>query len=75
MEGLVPARDLSDDYYVYDETNFRLVGRHTGRTFSLGDKVEIVVAQADLARKQLDFALAEELEDKRSTVRRPVRRY
>ena len=74
-EGLVPARDLSDDYYVYDETNFRLVGRHTGRTFSLGDKVEIVVAQADLARKQLDFALAEELEDKRSTARRPARRY
>ena len=74
-EGLVPARDLSDDYYVYDETNFRLVGRHTGRTFSLGDKIEIVVAQADLARKQLDFALADELGEKRSTVRRPARRY
>lgn len=59
-EGLVPARDLTDDYYVYDEKNFRLVGRHRGRVFSLGDRIEIVVAQADLLRKQLDFALAED---------------
>lgn len=73
-EGLVPARDLSDDYYVYDEANFRLVGRHTGRTFSLGQRVEVVVAQADLARRQLDFAL-DEPEMKRPESRRLLRRY
>ena len=73
-EGLVPARDLSDDYYVYDEANFRLVGRHTGRTFTLGQSVEVVVAQADLARRQLDFAL-DEPEMKRSEPRRALRRY
>lgn len=59
-EGLVPARDLTDDYYVYDEKNFRLVGRHRGRVFSLGDRIEVIVAQAALVRKQLDFALAED---------------
>ena len=73
-EGLVPARDLSDDYYVYDEANFRLVGRHTGRTFSLGQRVEVVVAQADLARRQLDFAL-DEPKTKRPESRRLLRRY
>ena len=73
-EGLVPARDLSDDYYVYDEANFRLVGRHTGRTFSLGQRVEVVVAQADLARRQLDFAL-DEPKMKRPESRRLLRRY
>ena len=73
-EGLVPARDLSDDYYVYDEANFRLVGRHTGRTFTLGQRVEVVVAQADLARRQLDFAL-DEPEMKRPEPRRALRRY
>ena len=73
-EGLVPARDLSDDYYVYDEANFRLVGRHTGRTFTLGQSVEVVVAQADLARRQLDFAL-DEPEMKRPEPRRALRRY
>ena len=73
-EGLVPARDLSDDYYVYDEANFRLVGRHTGRTFTLGQRVEVVVAQADLARRQLDFAL-DEPSMKRPEPRRALRRY
>ena len=58
-EGLVPARDLEDDYYEYDETSFSLVGRHTGRRFRLGDQLEVTVAPADLARRQLDFALAE----------------
>jgi len=69
-EGLVPARDLEDDYYEYDETNFSLVGRHTGRRFRLGDQLEVTVAQADLARRQLDFALAESSKPRSSRRRR-----
>jgi len=61
-EGLVPCRDLEDDYYEYDEKTFSLVGRHTGRRFRLGDQLEVTVAQADLARRQLDFALTEALQ-------------
>ena len=67
-EGLVPCRDLEDDYYEYDEQTFSLVGRHTGRRFRLGDTLEVTVAQADLARRQLDFALVEPLRP------RPTRR-
>ena len=67
-EGLVPCRDLEDDYYEYDEQTFSLVGRHTGRRFRLGDTLEVTVAQADLARRQLDFALVEPLHP------RPARR-
>ena len=67
-EGLVPCRDLEDDYYEYDEQTFSLVGRHTGRRFRLGDTLEVTVAQADLARRQLDFALVEPLRP------RPARR-
>ena len=69
-EGLVPARDLEDDYYEYDETSFSLVGRHTGRRFRLGDQLEVTVAQADLARRQLDFALAESSKPRSSRRRR-----
>lgn len=58
-EGLVPARDLTDDYYELDEDTFTLVGRHTGRRFTLGDRIRIQVAQANLERKQLDFTLVE----------------
>lgn len=56
-EGLVPVRDLVDDFYDYDEKNYRLIGRRTGTKYTLGDTVNVQVARADLERKQLDFAL------------------
>ena len=56
-EGLVPVRDLADDYYDYDEKNYCLIGRKHGTKYSLGDEVKVQVARADLDRKQLDFAL------------------
>lgn len=59
-EGMIPARDLDDDYYELDEEAFALVGRQTGRRFTLGDKVRVQVAQANLERKQVDFALIED---------------
>ncbi len=56
-EGLVPVRDLADDFYDYDEKNYRLVGRTHHNMYTLGDRVKVQVARADLDRKQLDFAL------------------
>ncbi|MDE6558821.1 MAG: ribonuclease R [Muribaculaceae bacterium] len=56
-EGLVPVRDLSDDYYELDEKNFCLIGRAHHNKYTLGDRVKVQVARADLDRKQLDFAL------------------
>ena len=59
-EGMIPMRDLDDDYYEFDEKNYCLRGRRTRRTYSLGDELTIKVAKANLERKQLDFALADE---------------
>ncbi|MCM1318906.1 MAG: ribonuclease R [Muribaculaceae bacterium] len=56
-EGLVPVRDLADDFYDYDEKNYCLVGRRHHNKYTLGDKVHVQVTRADLERKQLDFAL------------------
>ena len=58
-EGMIPIRDLDDDYYEFDEKNYCLRGRRTRRTYSLGDTVTIKVARANLEKKQLDFALAD----------------
>lgn len=58
-EGLVPIRDLEDDYYEFDEKNYCLVGRRKHRVYRLGDAVRIQIAQANLEKKQLDFALVE----------------
>lgn len=56
-EGLVPVRDLADDFYDYDEKNYCLTGRRNHTKYTLGDRVKVQVARADLDRKQLDFAL------------------
>ncbi len=58
-EGLIRARDMKDDFYDFDEENYSLVGRRTGRKYQLGDKVKIKVKRADLIKKQLDFMLAD----------------
>lgn len=65
-EGLVRARDMKDDYYDYDEDNYRYVGRRTGNTYSLGDKVLIEVRSADMIKKQLSFSFVETLEKNKS---------
>ena len=59
-EGMIPLRMLLDDYYEFDERNFRLVGRRFRKTYSLGDKVRIRVERANLERRQLDFAIVGE---------------
>ena len=56
-EGMIPMRDLDDDYYEFDEKNYCLRGRRKNKTFSLGDAITIKVARANLEKKQLDFVL------------------
>ena len=56
-EGMIPIRDLDDDYYEFDEKNYCLRGRHKNRIYSLGDAITVKVARANLEKKQLDFAL------------------
>lgn len=66
-EGLIPMRDLADDFYDFDEKNHCLVGRRHNHRYRLGDNVEIRVARADLEKKQLDFVL---VDDKGNAMRR-----
>ena len=56
-EGMIPIRDLDDDYYEFDEKNYCLRGRRKNKIYSLGDAITIKVARANLEKKQLDFAL------------------
>ena len=66
-EGMIPMRDLDDDYYEFDEKNYCLVGRRHHHKYQLGDPIRIQVANANLERKQLDFTLADDQEDKTPT--------
>ena len=66
-EGLVPMRDLADDYYDFDEKNYCLVGRRHNNRYRLGDEVKVQVARADLYKKQLDFVIVDENNPARGT--------
>lgn len=57
-EGMIPLRDLGDDYYELDEKNYCLRGKRHHYVYALGDTIRVKVARANLERKQLDFALA-----------------
>jgi len=60
-EGMIHIRELADDFYEYDEENYCIKGRSTGKIYTLGDRVNIVVVKADLQKKQLDYKLADNL--------------
>ncbi len=57
-EGMIPIRDLDDDYYTFDDKNYCLVGRRYHKRYQLGDAISVQVAKANLDKKQLDFTLA-----------------
>ena len=57
-EGMIAIRELQDDYFEYDEENYCIRGRHTGKVYMLGDKIGVEVAKADLQKRQLDYRLA-----------------
>jgi len=55
VEGMVPLRDIDDDYYVFEEKNYCIVGQKTKKRYTIGDKVRIQIVKANLFKKQLDF--------------------
>ncbi|SDW09112.1 RNAse R [Lutibacter oricola] len=60
-EGMVRIRDIKDDYYIYDEKQYALVGQSTQNMYQLGEQVKIKVKNTDLERKHLDFTLLEKI--------------
>lgn len=59
VEGMVSTQSLMDDYYLFDEQQYRLEGKRTGRVFTLGQKVRVIMASASKAAKTIDFVLEE----------------
>ena len=62
-EGMVSIRDITDDHYAFDESQYALVGRHTKNMYQLGDEVVVKVKNTDLVKKHLDFHLIGKPED------------
>lgn len=60
IEGLIHIRDLKDDYYTYDEKNYRLMGERKKRMFQLGDEVKIKVVSVNREKNEVDFMLVDQ---------------
>ncbi|PWL39883.1 ribonuclease R [Flagellimonas aquimarina] len=56
-EGMVRIRDIKDDYYVFDDRQFAIIGERSKRMYQLGDEVKVMVKSTDLIKRHLDFSL------------------
>ncbi len=67
IDGLVRMVDLDDDYYEFDEDNLILFGRHSGKIYKIGDKIDVVLAKVSTELKQIDFVPLKEKPVKKET--------
>ncbi|PID91396.1 MAG: ribonuclease R [Bacteroidetes bacterium] len=58
-EGMVSIKSLADDFYEFDEEEYSIIGRHSGKRFEIGDELQVEVLNANLSRRQLDYRLVE----------------
>jgi ribonuclease R len=58
VEGLIRVADMHDDYYIYDEEHYTMIGEHTRKCYKLGEKVTVEVIGTDTLQKTIDFAFA-----------------
>ena len=63
IEGMIPIRELDDDFYIFDEKNFALIGRHNQKKYQLGDNITVEIWRTNLEKRQLDFRLADITKD------------
>ncbi len=74
IEGLVPINSLNDDHYTYRENTRQIIGERSGRQFSLGDRVRVILDRIDRTQRKLQFALFEELLPKKGKAGRNLAR-
>jgi ribonuclease R len=58
--GLIHISSLTDDFYLFDPAQRRLIGRRSRRRFAIGDQLRVFVARVDVFKRQIDFALADQ---------------
>lgn len=57
-EGLVHIRDLYDDYYIFDEKNFRLIGKRRNKTYQFGDRIKVKIIKVNIDKRKIDLVIS-----------------
>lgn len=73
-EGMIRVADMTDDFYEFDEKNYRIVGRKTGKTFRLGDKINVRIKRTDIDRRLIDLVFADNVRQEEDDFDVPARR-
>jgi ribonuclease R len=60
VEGLIPLNTLTDDYYIYHENTRQIIGQRMRKTYSLGQRLRVIVDRIDPVEKKIQFAILEE---------------
>ena len=60
IEGLVPLNTLSDDRYMYHENTRQIIGQRTRKTYSMGDRIRVLVDRIDPVEKKIQFAILDD---------------
>ncbi len=68
-EGMIRLRDLADDFYEFDDSNYCVIGARTKRKYTMGDSVKVQVMRCDLLRKQIDFRMVNGDDEKKEAPR------
>ena len=74
VEGMVMLREIKEDFFIYDEKNYCLIGKATRKKFTLGDKVRIKVSKTNLEQKLIDYTLIWDPEWNRKSSRKGIAR-
>ena len=73
-EGMIRMADMTDDFYEFDEKNYRIIGRKTGKIFRLGDRINVRIKKTDIDRRLIDLVFATDyLEEESAEPARPAR--
>ncbi|HEX2868327.1 MAG TPA: ribonuclease R [Ignavibacteriales bacterium] len=59
-EGLIRLRDMEDDYYIYDEKKYSLIGRRHHKVYRLGDKITVKLVRVDQEKREIDFLIVDD---------------
>ncbi len=60
IEGLVPLNSLLDDIYTYRENTREIIGNHSSRRFSIGDRLRVILDRVDEVERRLQFSILDE---------------
>ena len=73
-EGMIRMADMTDDFYEFDEKNYRIIGKKTGKIFRLGDRINVRIKKTDIDRRLIDLVFATDyLEEENAEPARPTR--